>query len=511
MHPYQNPVIPGYHPDPSIVRVGEDFYLVTSTFEFFPGVPIYHSKNLVNWELIGHCLTDDAQLPLSRARNSGGIFAPTIRYHDGMFYMVTTNIDNGGNFVVHTDDIRGKWSKPAWIDHQGIDPSLLFDGDTVYYCATHFRDGRAAIVLYEINPVTGELLTPARVISHGAGGKFPEAPHLYKIGGYFYLMMAEGGTEYGHMETIFRSKDPYGPYKPCPHNPILSHRDAMGSPVQATGHADLVEDARGNWWMVFLGIRPFDHAMLHNLGRETFLAPVAFDREGWPVVAGGGRVALSMSGPLPFAPMPVCFDFFDDFKGMVFKPEWSFVRNPLRDRYCLTGNGLCLHAGEESLDDRHPTALMVRQQGFFAHAEADLMLDDLPEGGMAGIVAYYNTDYHYAACVSRLNGRLYARLSKAVHDIRAQGDGIALDEAQALSLRVVADKRRYAFYCKAGGDWLPLGSGSSAGLCTEGTMTMTFTGAHLGIFAARRARVSVTRFSLRYLTPQKDEALFSEK
>ena len=299
---FKNPVIPGYNPDPSICRVGDDFYLVNSTFEFFPGVPIYHSRNLVNWELTGYCLNRRSQLELEGCRNSGGIYAPTIRYHKGMFYMITTNVTDKGNFVVHTDDINKDWSDPAWIDQGGIDPSLFWDDDDCcYYCSTGNLNGVRGIVAFKINPMTGEILSDKHLISTGCGGQCAEGPHIYKKDGWYYLMIAEGGTEYAHRETIQRSKNVFGPYTPCPHNPIISHKEYKKSEIQATGHADLVEDANGNWWLVFLGIRRFSHALLHNLGRETFLAPVTWSEDGWPVVGynGNGTIELVMDAPLP--------------------------------------------------------------------------------------------------------------------------------------------------------------------------------------------------------------------
>lgn len=497
MRQYKNPVIPGYHPDPSIVRVGEDFYLVTSTFEFFPGVPVYHSKNLVNWELINHCLTDDRQLPLAKARNSGGIFAPTIRYHDGLFYMITTNVDNGGNFLVYTDDIHGKWSAPVWINHRGIDPSLLFDQGKVYFCSTSYQNGQSGIALYEINPQTGELLTHPRIITHGSGGKYPEAPHLYHINDKYYLMIAEGGTEYGHMETIFRADNPYGPYEACPHNPILSHRNAMGSPIQATGHADLVEDQNGNWWMVFLGIRPFEHAMLHNLGRETFLAPVIWDSEGWPIVADGDMIKLDMEGPLPQPVLPSSLSFEDDFRSPVLNRAWCYVRNPIVHRYQQSDMGLILSAGDETISDRNPTAVMLRQQAFQLEVQTELSVFDLPEDAKAGLTAYYNTDYHYEVYLTRRGNNLAVCLDLTVHGIRAQAAYVQVTPPDTVSFKVETDPRCYTFYYRTEQDWVQLGKGSSAGLCTEGTQTMTFTGTFLGIFAAQKARARFTSFQIK--------------
>ena len=326
MQTYQNPVISGFNPDPSICRVGEDFYLVTSSFEFFPGVPIYHSKNLVNWELINYCLTDEEQLRLKGCGPSDGIYAPTLRYWDGVWFMTVTNISDKGNFIVHTRDIRGKWSAPGWVDQKGIDPSLYFerslrghgeDGapmyeDRAYFCSNGGEEG-PGIYLCQVNPFTGERLSASRKISAGCGGKAPEAPHIYRIGEYYYLMMAEGGTEYGHGITMQRSRDIYGPYEACPYNPVLTHRDAGGDPIQAVGHGDLTEDQNGNWWVVCLGIRPLEGSMLHNLGRETFLAPVVW-QDSWPVIGNNGRIAGQMQGPLPGMALPADRGFSDDFR-----------------------------------------------------------------------------------------------------------------------------------------------------------------------------------------------------
>jgi xylan 1,4-beta-xylosidase len=286
---YNNPVIPGFYPDPSICWVGDDYYLVTSSFEYFPGVPIFHSKDLVNWRQIGHCLTTERQLPLAKAWSSGGIYAPTIRHHDGSFYMITTNVSGVGNFFVRSEQPVGPWSDPIPVAQSGIDPSLFFDDDgRVYFQSARNGDEGNGIYQCEIDISTGSMLTESRLIWKGTGGAHPEAPHLYKINGYYYLIIAEGGTEYGHMVTIARSSDPYGPYEPCPNNPILSHR-SLSSSIHATGHADLVQAHDGSWWAVFLGIRPVSYPFGHHLGRETFLAPVTWSSDGWPVIGHGGR------------------------------------------------------------------------------------------------------------------------------------------------------------------------------------------------------------------------------
>ena len=238
---FRNPIIPGFHPDPSIVRVGQDYYLVTSSFEFFPGVPIFHSRDLVHWRQIGHVLTRPSQLPLDGARASGGIFAPTLRYHDGTFYMITTNVTGGGNFYVTATDPAGPWSEPVWLKGQGgIDPSLLFDDDgTVYFASNGGGPGASegrGIYLSTLDPKTGALASRPRLVWGGTGKRYPEGPHLYHVNGYYYLLIGEGGTEYGHMVSIGRSRSPWGPYEACPRGPILTHRDTEADqPIQGTG------------------------------------------------------------------------------------------------------------------------------------------------------------------------------------------------------------------------------------------------------------------------------------
>jgi len=273
--PYRNPVLAGFHPDPSVCRVGSDYYLVVSSFEFFPGLPVFHSTNLTDWEPVSFAWHRESQFDMAAAGASRGLFAPTIRFHSGEFFITVTDVSGTGNCIIRSGTPYGPWSDPVPVAQGGIDPSLFFDDDgTAYFCTNADVGGIQGIALSVVNPVTGKLRSPVRHICPGSGGRWPEAPHLYKFDGLYYLMLAEGGTEYGHMETLFRSASPWGPYVPCPHNPILSHRNALANPVQCTGHADLVEDGKGNYWAVFLGVRPLPGLLLHNLGRETFLAPV---------------------------------------------------------------------------------------------------------------------------------------------------------------------------------------------------------------------------------------------
>jgi alpha-N-arabinofuranosidase len=267
---FRNPILPGFYPDPSICRVGDDYYLVTSTFEYFPGLPIFHSHDLIHWHQIGHVLNRPSQLPLDGVRPSGGLYAPTIRFSQGTFYVINTLVDGktkAGNFIVTTTNPAGLWSEPYWLESApGIDPSLFFDDDgRVWYVgnrmAVHSQyDGHTEIWLQELDLGNMCLVGEPRVLWDGAakGAVWAEAPHIYKIRDYYYLMIAEGGTGHHHAVTIARSTVVTGPYEANPGNPILTHRHlGLDYPIVGTGHADLVETQTGEWWMVLLAMRPY--------------------------------------------------------------------------------------------------------------------------------------------------------------------------------------------------------------------------------------------------------------
>lgn len=480
---YQNPILRGFRPDPSICRVGSDFYLVNSTFEYFPGVPVFHSRDLINWEQAGACLTHASQVPLTRCRPSGGIFAATLRYNGGRFYMITTNNTGGGNFIVSTDDIRGEWSQPHWIDQKGIDPSLLFDGGRAYYCGTgEDENGKQGIVLFEIDPETGAVKGDKKIISYGYTGKNPEGPHIYKINGWYYLMMAEGGTEYGHMETIFRSADIRGPYEACPRNPILTNRYEMDGLIDCCGHADITDDENGNWWLVCLGTRRLSaRLMMHNLGRETFLAPVTWSADGWPQVGGNGTIHDTMSGPLPCGGcVRRSGDISDDFTSSRLAPYWTFLRNPVEENYKTGGGKLRIKGTDESLDDFAPSFAGVRQTEHEMKAQVTVSAKLEAQGAKAGITAYYTRDAHYDLCLERRDGRLWAVLSRRIMDIEAVTGMLCLEGAQdKVTLEIETGRDKYVF--RAAGRIV--GTGCAAGLCTECSPTMTFTGTFIGLFA----------------------------
>ena len=310
------PVIAGFTPDPSICRVGDDYYLAASSFEYFPGVPIFHSRDLLRWEQIGNVLTRPSQLDPVGIGSSEGICAPTLRYHDGRFWMVTTNINRflDGQLIVHADSPEGPWSEPVHVAGAfGIDPDLAWDDDgNCYLTYTGFaiEGSPAGIAQARIDPETGTMLADPYPVWPGTGLAHPEGPHLYQVAGIWYLMLAEGGTERGHAVTIARGPAPQGPFTPCPDNPILTHRSTT-HPVQNTGHADLVQAADGSWWAVYLGVRPRGSTPgFHVLGRETFLARVEW-RNGWPVVREPDQPAI-----------PVDHSFTDDLSVPALHHRW---------------------------------------------------------------------------------------------------------------------------------------------------------------------------------------------
>jgi hypothetical protein len=308
------PIVAGFHPDPSICRVGGTYYLANSSFEYVPGVPIRRSTDLVSWELLGHALTRPDQLPPSDGAANTGVYAPTLRHHDGRFHLVTTDILHAhrGHLIVTAEDPAGPWSRPVHVaGATGIDPDLCWDDAGVCHLTwASFAPELPGIASVPIDPATGAMLGEPRLLWNGTGLAAPEAPHLYRVGDWWYLLLAEGGTERGHAVTVARARSLAGPFEPAPGNPILSHRSTT-HPVQNTGHGDLVECADGSWAMVHLGVRPRGKTPhFHVNGRETFLAGVDWV-DGWPVVAEDR-----------FAIEPADHSFTDGFPTAAPHPRW---------------------------------------------------------------------------------------------------------------------------------------------------------------------------------------------
>ncbi|MCE5325884.1 MAG: glycoside hydrolase family 43 protein [Planctomycetaceae bacterium] len=509
---YPNPIIPGFYPDPSVCRVGEDYYLVTSSFEYFPGVPIFHSRDLYNWRQIGYVLNRPEQLPLDKSPISCGIFAPTLRHHAGRFYMITTNVSFGGNFLVTASDPAGPWSAPVAVDSPGIDPSLAFDDDGACYITGNWCDdgrGGKGIGVARIDAASGKLLEPMRFIWSGTGGQHAEGPHLYHIGRWWYLLIAEGGTELCHMITIARSVSPYGPFESCPHNPILTHR-SLPSRIHSIGHGDLVQDHRGNWWMVFLGTRHslFMYPTRHHLGRETFLAPVTWTGDsgvtevtrpmdlGWPVINFGRPIELQMDVPTALSPHPVPpAPTRDDFDSPDFAMSWNWLRNPAMENYSLTQRpGWLTLKGSAVTPDAEdsPTLICRRQQHFNCRAAALLDFAPAAENEEAGISVRMNDRHHYDLAVTVRNGKRCAIVRQRIGDIAQETACHPLPDEKGchaqprcacprVELSIEATRDEYAFFATVGQDKIPLGKASAAYLTSEAAGG--FTGVMIALYA----------------------------
>ncbi len=426
---YRNPILAGFYPDPSLCRVGEDYYLVNSTFAFFPGIPVWHSRDLVNWTQLGHAIDRPGMLRYEGLGVSDGLFAPTLRHHDGLFYLICTQVKAGGNFFVTARNPAGPWSDPVWLPEiDGFDPDFFFDDDGRAYIVNNgpppddkpLYSGHRAIWFQEFDLKAGKLTGPRRIIVDGGVdiSKKPiwiEGPHLFKHQGWYYLNCAEGGTSEGHSQVILRSRSVSGPFVPWEGNPMLTQRDLdpkRRDPVTCTGHADFVQTPAGEWFSVFLGCRPYsgDH---YNTGRETFLLPVTW-ADGWPrILAKGLPVPATARLPLPSVPakpgpVPLTgnFAWHDDFNAPASgRPgfAWNSLRGPSDSwaHFDRKAGWLALDAGSDRLSGKQfPNFLGRRQQHAVCSAETVLQLPAAP-GCSGGIVVFQNETHHYYLGVRR--------------------------------------------------------------------------------------------------------------
>jgi alpha-N-arabinofuranosidase len=479
----ENPILRGFNPDPSVCRVGGDYYLATSTFAYFPAVPIYHSRDLANWRLIGHALHDASEFDFSRATNGSGIFAPTLRHHNGVFYLVTTLMGGPGNFLVTATNPAGPWSKPIWNDKENFDPSLLFDDDgTVYYT----RRAHQSIVQATFDPTTGQLTSPLQKISDNFVGTDIEGPHLYKIHGLYYLVGAEGGTRSGHCAVVGRSTSPWGPFESCPWNPVLSHRSLSGFPIRDCGHAEFIEMESGQWVAFFLGARAAGYEGFPHLGRETFLAPLEW-RDGWPVINGGKPVPLSLE--IPGAPEPHPWPAEptrDDFDTEVLAPGWIHHRTPPAGSFTLSKRPgyLRLYGMETALSKVGPVTFVGRRQTEFAQRfTARIEFAPTQESEETGLSIFMNENHHYALALTgtELGNGLRVLLRKRVDDLDVITAQAELP-AGPVELSIEGEKGRYHFRYRQGtADWQTLGTAVAKHLTPE--LAGTWTGVVWALYA----------------------------
>jgi alpha-N-arabinofuranosidase len=501
MRTFQNPILSGFHPDPSVCRAGEDYYLVNSTFEFFPGVPIFHSRDLVNWRQIGHVLDRPEQLPLDGMRPSGGIYAPTIRYHDRTFYMITTNVGGGGNFYVTATDPAGDWSDTVWLpDAPGIDPSLLFDDDGKCYYTGHRRKadaqypGDCEIWVQELDVTKGAFVgEPVGVWDgHAKRSEWAEGPHLYKINGAYYLLIAEGGTGISHAVTVARSESPFGPFEGYMRNPILTHRHLRRThEISCTGHSDLIETQTGEWWLVFLGCRPVDGEFF-PLGRETFLAPVEWE-DDWPHVnPDHGRARLVERAPdleeHSWTEPPTC----DNFETPELADCWNLLRTPHDEWWSLTdrpGFLRLLLRPESVCAWENPSFVGRRITDKSYQAEAALEFGPAADNETAGIVLLQNDGYHIRFEVTLGSNGPAARVTRREDGADAlQGEVVA--PAGRVYLRVEARGLDYRFaVADTPGNWTTVADDVD-GRVLASNVAGGFIGSYIGMYASANGQPS---------------------
>lgn len=429
MFTIENPIITGFNADPSIVRVGDDYYIAVSTFEWFPGVGIFHSQNLRDWELVARPLDDVKKLDMAGVPDSGGIYAPCLTYCDGLFYLVYTNCRNHSgrfwdchNYLVTSESINGEWSDPVYLNSAGIDPSLFHDRDgrkwLVNVVLSHRDGGKAGfpfwagIQLTEYDAEKKCLVGKPQIIFKGSPIGTTEGPHLYHHEGYYYLMTAEGGTFYNHAVTMARSENIYGPYTVDPENPVITSKYDCTVPLQRTGHADIVETQDGEWYMVHLCGRPMPSRGRSTMGRETAIQKVYWTQDGWLRLASGKHTAdLLVEGPgfcrdIKEKEKSICVR--DDFDREKLDVSWQSLRVPLTEKMCTLKErpGWLRLYGHESLSSKFYQSFLAKRQEHYRYT-AETCVEFEPDSiqQMAGLVCYYDTsNYIYLFITYKENG-----------------------------------------------------------------------------------------------------------
>jgi alpha-N-arabinofuranosidase len=512
---YANPILQGFYPDPSITRVRDDYYLINSTFDWFPGIPIFHSRDLVHWTQIGNAIDRPDQLDFKNLGLSRGVFAPDISWHDGTFYILNTCVDCGDNFVITAKDATGPWSNPTWLPeiNGGIDPSLFFDDDGSAWLLNNgpppgepLYDGHRAIWIQRFDTKTLKLTGPRTMLLNG--GVRPEekpiwieGPHIFRKDGWYYLIAAEGGTAEGHSQVVLRSHVVTGPYEPFAGNPILTQRDLPRErpmPITSAGHADFVETRNGEWWATFLATRPYA-GDYYNTGRETFLMRVRWE-DGWPRVTAPGEVIpwtarkpQLASQPAPAVPTNGSFTVRDEFGGSKLPLYWMMMRNPREQWWSVRGGALQLQARSVALGDNANPSFLARRQQHINSSATTVVRFRPASGGEAGLVALQSDEFWYFLAVGEEGGTPVIRLrrragpSEPATGTIVKQEPLPLAAGAPLYLRADARGPRYDFSWSTNGtSWHALVKDA------DGTILSTktaggFVGAVFGLYANQTA------------------------
>ncbi len=466
---YSNPILQGFYPDPSICKVEGKFYMVNSTFAYFPGIPIFESSDLVNWKQIGNVLNRPEQLNLDGLDVSRGVFAPGIRYHNGTFYLTCTIVDGKGNFIVTATNPSGPWSNPIWTPEIiGIDPSPFFDDNGKSYIIYNSEspdnkpeyDGHRTIKIVEFDTKTLKVISePEIIINKGSKPEdktiWIEGPHIYKVNGYYYLMAAEGGTAEGHSEVVFRSKNIKGPYVSYVNNPILTQRHLdqnRENPITSVGHADIIKDNNGDWYGVFLGCRPYDNENHYNTGRETFMVPVKWENN-WPVFDLGGDIVKSKY-PTPNNVVKQeksfkhsgNYTFKEEFDNADLGFEWLFLRTSREKWYAISDGSLQINTRSESVSNPvNPSFIGYRQQHVNGSVSSEMAFETNLENEKAGIIAFQNNAYFYYLCKSVVKGKPVIQLFQSSENSMKLLIEKPLQSTALIKLKIEAKGATYNF------------------------------------------------------------------
>ena len=517
---FSNPLLPGFYPDPSICRVGEDYYMVTSSFVYFPGLPIFHSKDLVHWEQIGHGIHRPHQLDYKNCETSEGLWAPSIRYHNGTFYIINTFVSKGreadrDNYIITAKNPAGPWSDPVFVEGaDGIDSSLFFDDDgSVWYVGNFISseclyEGHHGIYLNELDPVTLQFKGERRIIWDGKKtySRWIEAPHIYKKDGWYYLLVAEGGTFINHSVQMARCRTIDGDYEICPRNPIVSHRHLpLEIPIAVTGHADITDTQNGEWWMVLLAVRPYTGGH-YNIGRETFMIPMVWDEDGWPRIDNANgmvneRERLPRLPETIYPPLPAS----DNFESPVLQMQWNTIHPPLQTLYSLTERKgfLRLYTRPEVMEEICTPAFVGRRQqhkNFLAKTAMEFSPEtDFQEAGLALV---QDDRFHYLMTMRKKQGKTFLQLWETRNGIRSLKKEQEIKESSRLYLSVQGHTDTYSFYYGyEEQEMLPLV------LCADGVLLSSdvnngFTGTYLGMYASANHRDSLAFADFDWFTYQ---------
>jgi xylan 1,4-beta-xylosidase len=529
-----NPILAGFYPDPSVLRVGSDYYLINSTFAYFPGIPIFHSKDLKNWKQIGNVISRPSQMNFMGHRMTRGLFAPAIDYNNGTYYVTCTLIDKGGNFVVTAKDPAGPWSDPTWLPEvKGIDPSLFFDDTKAYIVYNSdapenkpLYSGHRTIRMYEFDPVNLKVVGEEKILVNGGVdiSKKPvwiEGPHIIKADGWYYLYAAEGGTSVNHTEVVFRSKSVWGPFVPYENNPVLTQKDLPADrrhPVTSTGHAQFVKGPDDKTYAVFLAVRPY-RDNYYNTGRETFIAPVEW-KNGWPVVDPSNK-EIQYSYKAGYRevkqkdarPQSGNFEYTLTFeKGL--DPALLFLRTIDSTAFSLSKEkGLTLKLKPETcMDLNHPSFIGKRQQHLYCKTETSVDFSAKSGNEKAGLIIFQDEKHFYFLCKSVDQGRGIVQLFKSTEGNTMELLASApVNSSDKVLFGIDAAGEQYSFrYALKPGDWKVLKDK------VDGTFLSTevaggFIGAVFGMYATSSGEQTTNTASFGYLRYAGSDPMYEGK